>query len=94
MIQYIIENLNEIKLLLSYWNYLIIKHQISPSLCVKGIEPYSHLILGSQLQRQLVIFQMELLILEVKYERINSQLGLTVEIIELQKQIAEYERSI
>jgi hypothetical protein len=94
MIQYILENINEIKLLLSYWNYLIIKNQLNPSFCIKGIAPYSQIKLSVKLQTQFLQAQNELFILEHKYDQLNLQLGVTIESTELLKKISQHERSI
>lgn len=69
MIQNFIVNINKIslELILSYWNYLIIKNEINPSLCFTGIKPYLYETLTSEIQFKWLIIVGELHVLEFKY---------------------------
>jgi hypothetical protein len=53
--------------LFSYWNYLIIKHQIHPSLCISNYKPYSHDTLMKGLESKWLKIIIELQLLDYKY---------------------------
>lgn len=100
MLQYILENINEIKVWLSYWNHFIIKHQINPSLCIKGVQPYSYISLSSKLKQQYLNMQCNLLLYEHKYDYLSStmesdkQILRTEESSELLKRIYSIEKEL
>lgn len=89
------ENINEVKLLLSYWNYFIIKNQINPSLCIKGVQPHSFVNLSAKLKLQYLIVEGNLMIYENIYDQLKLQLTTTEEeCSSVLQTISQYEKDL
>jgi len=73
-------------IIFSYWNYLIIKNQLNPSLCITGVQPYSHACLVNEIESRWNNIISRLTIYDYKYSHGIINEGKTeLEIINLIK---------
>ena len=78
------------KRILSFWNYLIIKNQINPSLCFPNINPYLHWGLSLEVERKSALIEANLIVLKHRLVKFGFEEG-DEELIKIINEKRKYE---